>query len=60
MFSWPMLKPAPFSTSLLRLDISSFSWLIVSFALTALEAFKNRKNHCAMLGVKGLDEGVQE
>lgn len=34
MFSWPALRPAPFSTSLLRFDISSLSWLIVSFART--------------------------
>ena len=35
MFSWPTLRPAPFSTSLLRLEISSLSWLMVSFARTA-------------------------
>lgn len=34
MFSWPTLRPAPFSTSLLRFEISSFSWLMVSFART--------------------------
>ena len=38
MFSWPTLRPAPFSTSLLRLEISSLSWLIVSFARTILIA----------------------
>ena len=34
MFSWPTLRPAPFSTSLLRFEISSFSWFMVSFART--------------------------
>ena len=33
MFSWLMLSPAPLSTSLLRLVISSFKCWIVSFAL---------------------------